>query len=65
MQGHAYLIDCVLWKLARHGYTLQKSRVQQNFEDLEEAIQKQTEFRNEKFAQILLNQFNVSSPESE
>jgi hypothetical protein len=54
MQGHVYLIDCVLWKLARYGYTIQKSRVKQNFEDIEEAITKQTNLRNDSFTKSLL-----------
>jgi len=55
MQGHAYLIDCVLWKLARHGYTLQKSRAKQNFENLDDAIKKQTNLRSDMFRKALLN----------
>lgn len=38
IQGHCYIIDCFLRKLAKHGYTIQKSKSSQNFEDLDEAI---------------------------
>lgn len=54
MQGHAYLIDCLLWKFAINGYTLQKSRAKQNFEDLEEAIIKQKTYRKNQTMNSLL-----------
>lgn len=60
MQGHAYLIDCVLWKLARHGYTLQKSRARHNFENIEDAIKKQNTIRNNKFSGALLGNIKKS-----
>lgn len=63
MQGHAYLIDCVLWKLARYGYTLQKSRAKQNFEDLDEVIKRQTKLRNDMFTKALLEQTNKQEGE--
>lgn len=37
-EGHVYVVDCFLWFMARHGYTLQKSRARQNFESLSENI---------------------------
>lgn len=37
-EGHVYVVDCFLWFMARHGYTLQKSRARQNFESLPENI---------------------------
>jgi len=34
VSGHCYVIDCFLWFMARHGYTLQRSRARIKFEDL-------------------------------
>lgn len=64
MQGHAYLIDCVLWKLARHGYTIQKSRAKQNFEDIDEAISANNKSRNQMFTNVLLQQFKKPGDET-
>lgn len=38
VEGQCYVIDCFLWFMARHGYTLQRSRAQQDFDSLEETI---------------------------
>ncbi len=35
---HVYTIDYFLWFMARHGYTLQKSRQPVEFEDYDKAI---------------------------
>ena len=34
VEGHCYVIDVFLWCMARHGYTLQRSRAQLPFEDI-------------------------------
>ena len=36
---HVYVVDYFLWFMARHGYTLQKSRQPVEFEDYDKAIQ--------------------------
>ena len=41
--GHQYAIDIFLWVMARYGYTLQKSRADVAFHDLQDAIQKMRE----------------------
>jgi hypothetical protein len=34
-QAHCYTIDVFLWFMAKHGFTLQRSRARMNFEDLD------------------------------
>jgi hypothetical protein len=36
--AHIYVIDIFLWYMARHGYTLQKTRKRLSFEDIEEDL---------------------------
>jgi hypothetical protein len=38
VEGQCYVIDCFLWFMARHGYTLQKSRAKLEFDSLPENI---------------------------
>jgi len=38
VEGQVYVIDTFLWCMARHGYTLQRSRARLPFESLEENI---------------------------
>lgn len=38
MQGQMYVIDIFLWFMARHGYTLQKSRAKLNFNSLDDTL---------------------------
>lgn len=38
VEGQCYVIDCFLWFMARHGYTMQKSRANLNFDQLDENI---------------------------
>lgn len=52
-QGHAYTVDCLLHFLARFGYTIQKSRAKQNFDDLNEVIKQNMDWRRDMFAQAL------------
>lgn len=37
-QAHCYTIDVLLWFMAQHGYTLQRSRAKQNFDSLDELM---------------------------
>lgn len=39
MDGHIYVVDTFLWFMARHGYTLQKSRARLPFDDLSVSIE--------------------------
>lgn len=53
MAGHIYTLDHFLHFCARFGYTLQKSRAHQNFEDLSQTIQQANEQRAKKFHDLL------------
>ena len=35
---HIYVIDYFLWFMAKHGYTLQKSRINCEFDDIQETV---------------------------
>ena len=52
--GHTYVIDVFLWMLARHGYTIQKSRADQNFDDLQAGIKESRKNRQQKFANMIM-----------
>jgi hypothetical protein len=43
LDAHIYVVDYFLWFMAKHGYTLQKSRQSCEFEDIQEAINKSWE----------------------
>lgn len=53
LQAHVLTLDVVLWKLAQYGYTLQKSRVKKDFDDIEQAISQNSKRRQEQFLQVL------------
>ena len=53
VEGHCYTIDCFLWFMARHGYTLQKSRANQEFESLEVCVQAHRNRREQMLAHVL------------
>lgn len=53
VEGQIYVIDMFLWFMARHGYTLQRSRAAQNFESLEQNLALLAKQRTEQFAQFL------------
>ena len=53
VEGQVYVVDRFLWFMARHGYTMQKSRARQNFESLEGNVQSFTEQRNAASAKAL------------
>lgn len=38
--GHIYVVDAFLWYMARCGYTLQKSRKQVEFKDMDDDIER-------------------------
>lgn len=39
MHAHIFTVDVFLWFMARHGYTLQRSRAHVEFDDLDQARQ--------------------------
>lgn len=53
VEGQCYVIDCFLWFMARHGYTLQKSRAKLEFESLEDNVQAIEARKAELLKQIL------------
>ena len=63
-QSHAYTMDILLWSLSRFGWTLQRNRSNQNFDDLEEFVQVFKDKRNENWKNILLSQ-TVKKTESD
>ncbi|WP_225104426.1 hypothetical protein [Pseudomonas aeruginosa] len=53
MQAHCYTIDVFLWFMARHGWTLQRSRARQNFDDLYVLLEELNRLRREAFTNTL------------
>lgn len=47
VKGQCYIIDIFLWFMARHGYTLQKSRAPIFFEDLDTNVRAAMARRND------------------
>lgn len=48
-QAHCYTIDVFLWFMAQHGYTLQRCRAKQNFDDLDALLNDLDRQRREAF----------------
>lgn len=53
MEGQVYVIDFFLWFMARHGYTLQRSRAHQEFESLSENIKKMDAYHTAQLKKLL------------
>ena len=51
-------MDMLLFVLARYGWTLQRSRAKQNFDNLDEKIKEMNDFKSKQFHDVLLNQMN-------
>lgn len=51
--GHIYVVDTFLWYMARCGYTLQKSRKQVEFKDMNDDIERMRREFSEKFLDML------------
>ena len=51
--GQCYVIDIFLWFMARHGYTLQRSRKPLNYADLQAHIEARRERDSKAFASAL------------
>ena len=62
VEGQCYVIDCFLWFMARHGYTLQRSRAQQDFDSLEATIATFEARETALFAQMLQGVVENTSP---
>ena len=54
--GHIYVIDTFLWYMGRCGYTLQKSRKNIEFKDMQDDIERSRECRREAFARVISEQ---------
>lgn len=53
VQAHCYTIDVFLWFMARHGYTLQKSKAKVQFDNLDDRIEQMRRKRSESFSKML------------
>lgn len=53
VEGQCYVVDCFLWFMARHGYTLQRSRAGLEFDCLADNVKAIKGHRAELFAQAL------------
>lgn len=49
-QAHCYTIDVFLWFMAQHGFTLQRSRARQSFDDLDALMDELERHRRQAFA---------------
>lgn len=58
IQNQVYTMDMLLFVLARYGWTLQRSRAHQNFDDLDAKIKEMNDYRSQQFQNILLNKMN-------
>ncbi|HFX1297121.1 TPA: hypothetical protein ACID1V_002932 [Pseudomonas aeruginosa] len=63
-QGHCYTIDVFLWFMARHGWTLQRSRARQNFEDLDALLEELNRLRREAFIAAMRAQMSKEQSSS-
>lgn len=53
ISGQCYVIDVFLWWMAKHGYTLQRSRAKVSFDDLDEAVEQARNYRNKTAAKAM------------
>jgi len=53
VDAHIYTIDMFLWFMARHGYTLQRSRKRMDFEDLHHNVERCNEIRSNELFKML------------
>jgi len=64
VEGHVYVIDYFLWCMARHGYTLQRSRARLPFESLADNIAAMTKAEAEVFNRLLSNAATANDGEA-
>ena len=62
LDAHIYTIDIFLWIMARHGYTLQRSRKDLPFSDLDETVSLSKKARSEASARSIQNIFQKKDP---
>jgi len=55
-QAHCYTIDVFLWFMAKHGFTLQRSRARKNFEDLDALLEQLDADRRKAFTLAMTSQ---------
>jgi len=55
VEGHCYVVDRFLWFMARHGYTLQRSRAKLEFDDLQGNVAAMREEAAKNFAKLFGN----------
>ena len=55
-QAHCYTIDVFLWFMAKHGYTLQRSRARQSFDDLDALLDELDSDRKQIMAALFAQQ---------
>lgn len=53
LAAHVYTIDVFLWMMARHGYTLQKTRKPMQFEPMEDWLYREKEASRGRSAEML------------
>lgn len=59
MAGQCYVIDVFLWFMARRGWTLQRTRRQGDFRDLEADVRARTEARDTASSALLAEALRV------
>lgn len=58
VNGHVYIVDVFLHFMARHGYTLQKTRKNLPFEDIEENISQYLDMTRNQFYNLISGEKN-------
>lgn len=58
IEAQCYVIDVFLWYMAKHGYTLQKSRAKLEFRDLISDIEQCEQKRCSEFAEFITHYLN-------
>lgn len=65
VDGHIYAIDVFLWFMARHGYTLQRSRANVEFDSIERNIKYFNDLETLQFKQMFEEAANRKKEEEE
>lgn len=65
MGRHVYVIDYFLWVMARHGWTLQRSRAPVEFENLRDTLNDFEERRLQQMARIFDERFSASADKTD
>lgn len=62
--AHIFVIDYFLWIMARHGWTLQRSRSKLEYDDLESKLQQHDEIERESLRKMFTKPLDVSETDS-